>query len=684
MKDVYLSREDFSDFPIGEFPYDRDHSAMGEYQYVTEEGYHGRWLDQVCNYTWNGTGPTWLITAPDGRHYMECMRLEKNRPHRMFPTLETGDATWRDYRVSVTLRRLSQRGMAGLVFCLNHSVDTLVFSLEDRDRAVLAYRHKEEVNVLAQAVFPHNGDGSYRLTADVDGDRVRCLIDGQAVLEARVPRAAQGGKAGITADCPARFSDFEAAVSPDGMRAIRAARELRLEKEKQALGAHPPMKLWKKIDLRNFGTSRQIRFGHLTGDGSWQIVLAQMQRRVSRDAYGFISCLTAIGLDGKVLWQLGEPSEDTANLGKVSADMALQVYDIDHDGADEVIVGWDFEIRILDGRTGRVKRSAKTPVADLDDEGLIGAPYDQYAFTRLNPDGIRICNFRGLEAPSDILIKDRYCRVWALDDQLNVLWKYKSPTNTGHCPLPADIDGDGKDEVLVGYRMLDSDGKELWHYPIREDHTDEIVAGKWKAGDENGYFACVSGTQGFFIGDFYGNILARDMIGHAQRVSVANYRPDLPGLQIAVTNYWGHQGCIFLYDSDGRQLWEMQNGMNGNIVAPVSWDGDGTELILTNADPARGGLLNGEGVRAVAFPDDGHPVLCCEAMDLTGNGRDELIVWDYHSLWIYTQADAAREAAFHPVHFPAYNASNYRGEYSYPDLSYLRFHADRKKMKKPR
>ena len=87
MKDVILCRENFLDFPIGEFPYDRDHTAMGEYQYVTAAGYHGRWRDQVCNYTYNGTGPTWLITERDGRHFMESMRIEKNRPHRMFPTL---------------------------------------------------------------------------------------------------------------------------------------------------------------------------------------------------------------------------------------------------------------------------------------------------------------------------------------------------------------------------------------------------------------------------------------------------------------------------------------------------------------------------------------------------------------------------------------------------------------------
>lgn len=77
MKNVVLSNEDFQDFPIGEFPYDKDHTAMGEYQYVVENGYHGNWVDMVCNYTYNGTGPTWLITERDGRHFIESMRIEK-------------------------------------------------------------------------------------------------------------------------------------------------------------------------------------------------------------------------------------------------------------------------------------------------------------------------------------------------------------------------------------------------------------------------------------------------------------------------------------------------------------------------------------------------------------------------------------------------------------------------------
>ena len=681
MKHVVLSNEDFQDFPIGEFPYDKDHTAMGEYQYVVANGYHGNWVDMVCNSSYNGTGPTWLITERDGRHFMESMRIEKNRPHRMFPTLETGKHQWKDYEVSVSVRRLSQKGMAGLVFSMNHSIDTLVFYLDGKDKAAVAYRHKEEVQVLKEVSFPHGCDQEYRLKVDCDGRIAKVYVDDQELFRVEDDLVARGGKVGITADCPSRFADFKVCVSEKTKQEIEVAELAVKETETEEMKKHPKMKLWKKIDLKNYGTSRQIRFGHLTGTDEWYAVLAQMQKRVSRDAYGFISCLTAIDLEGNVLWQLGEPSDKTEELGKVSADMAFQVYDIDGDGRDEVIVGWDFEIRILDGRTGTIKKSAKTPFSDDDDADLIGVPYQIYAFERINPDGIRICNFRGKERPADILIKDRYCRIYALDEDLNVMWKFKSPTNTGHCPLPIDIDGDGKDELLVGYKLLDSDGQMLWSYPISEDHTDEIVAGKWMPGEDEGHFACVSGTEGFFIGDFYGNIVARDMIGHAQRVSIANYCPEREGREIVVTNYWGHQGVIFLYDCYGNQIWEMENEMNGNILAPVNWDGDGTELILTNADAKKGGLLNGRGVRAVEFPDDGHPVLCCESLDLTGDERDELVVWDYHSMYIYTQDDCPKEQTYHPVQFPIYNASNYRGEYSYPDASYLDFHADKEKMK---
>ena len=81
-----------------------------------------------------------------------------------------------------------------------------------------------------------------------------------------------------------------------------------------------------------------------------------------------ISCITAIDLDGRILWQKGEPSEQAHILGKISADLPVQVYDIDGDGIDEVITAHNFELQILDGRTGEVKKSVKTPYSDDPDD----------------------------------------------------------------------------------------------------------------------------------------------------------------------------------------------------------------------------------------------------------------------------------------------------------------------------
>ena len=375
-------------------------------------------------------------------------------------------------------------------------------------------------------------------------------------------------------------------------------------------------------------------------------------------------------LDGNILWQHGEPTDNT-EIGSISADMPMQIYDIDGDGYDEVITAKNFEVLILDGRTGEVKKRAKTPYSTAAEDGtIIGVPDGEYAFDRINPDGMRICNFRGLDKPRDILIKDRYCRVYALNDNLEVMWHFQSDKNTGHFPFAIDINGDGHDELLVGFNMLDCHGKRLWTMPFKDDHIDEIVPGRFESGPNKGkkFFACVAGTQGFILCDFDGNILKKDGIGHAQRVSLANYCPDKPGYEMAVVNFWGHQGIIYFYDSEGNELWEMENELNGNLLTPVNWTGDGQDFILINADVKRGGMIDGDGITVVKFPDDGHPTLCAEAVNILGDARDEIVTWDYNYMYIYTQDDEQREDVYKPYKYPDYNASNYRGEYSYKEI----------------
>lgn len=48
MADFILLDEDFSDFPIGEFPYDKNHSAMGEYHFIHYPGYYGNGMTRYA------------------------------------------------------------------------------------------------------------------------------------------------------------------------------------------------------------------------------------------------------------------------------------------------------------------------------------------------------------------------------------------------------------------------------------------------------------------------------------------------------------------------------------------------------------------------------------------------------------------------------------------------------------
>lgn len=666
---ISLFHDDFKHFKIGEFPYDKNHSAMGEYNYMVNEGYHGEWVDMVCNHTYNGSGASWIITEEDGCHFMEQMRVIDNRPHKTHPMLMTGSVRWNDYTVSAKVRAFHTGGSIGIGFKCINSLNLYVLVLES-GKVKLLYRHKQEESELASCEFSYNCDDFYELKAVCRGDSVICFVNGKEVFSYAEAALARGGKIAITATTPAQFTEVEVLVSEETLTHIeQAEKEYSTEVERRT-ASHPKMKLFKKIDLKDFGTGRQIRFGHLCGGNTWYIVLAQGQRRVRRDDCSHISCLTAIDLDGNILWQKGEPSTNY-DQGKISADYPLQVYDIDGDGIDEVITAKNFELLILDGRTGEVKKKAKLPLSDKSDCKIIGVPNGIYPFDRINADGIRICNVSGKERPTDILIKDRYCRIYLLNSELELLWSFRSDKNTGHFPYACDINRDGYDEILCGYNLLDHTGKLLWSYPITSDHTDEIISGHFMAGSKEGHFACVSGSEGFFIGDYHGNILKKEDIGHAQRISTGNYCPEREGFELAVVNYWGHQGIVYLYDSEGNPLWEAENELSGNMLTPVNWDGTGQDMILLNADTKLGGMIDGDGMQCVVFPEDGHPTMCVEAINLTGDARDEIVVWDYHQLYIYTQDDGYMEHAYAPVKYPHYNGSNYRGEYSYPEESYL-------------
>ena len=662
MAKIVLFEDDFQSYRAGDFPFEPFLGAMGEYHFRTYPGYAGQWYDPTP-IMGSGGAKTWLILnqAPDpdqnpgraGRKVIEYSVAPREGWDNLI-MLATGAADWTDYSVGCKLRLLQSEGCAGLLFRYQNSLCFYALCFR-AGRLELIKRDPQGVTVLAEKAFAHCGDQFYEFKVACQGRRITAWIDGAEQFAAEDDTYA-GGKIAIAALAPAQFAavrvESDAAANQE-MLGRRRARQLDVAAER---AEYPQPLLWKTIDLRDFGAGRNIRFGHLSGAGEWQIVLAQCQRRIQRDAFAQISCLTAIDLDGKVLWQLGEPHPDHVFL---TADLPFQVYDIDGDGYDEVILAHDFKLKILDGRTGRVKQWTHTP--RLNRQG--------YPFDRLNVDAIKLCDFSGQGRPTDILIKDRYQKVWVFDRTLQFLWSYEAPVNTGHFPYTRDLNGDGREEMFIGYDLVDADGHQIWSLPVHTDHTDEIVIGRFDPA-RGELIGTASGSEGFMLADLQGNILVKRIIGHAQRISVGNYRPELPGLEICVTTYWGNQGIIYFYDCHGDLLWSDEPGTNGNVITPVNWTGDGRDLILLNANVARGGLIDGHNRPVVRFPADGHPELCAEVIDLTGDCRDELVVWDEQRMFIYTQDNCLEgQTVDRPAKYPYYNASNYRGEYSYRDAA---------------
>lgn len=657
-----LISENFSCFELGAFPYDPDHSAMGEYHVYPEKGFKGIWFDPISD--WNYKGPTWMVTDPglNGKHAMEQMRIVDPEKAMAIPTLRTGSIEWTDYTVSVQFRPMIGTGISGILFRYQTSLLHYgVFISDNKIEFVKVCKKKRET--LASAELVLDTDSIHTLSISVCGDKFNCIFDGNQILTAEDSTYSKGCIA-LSAAIPTQYFSVEVETDKDTAETVKA-----VERNKRQTGwalesSLPRPELYRIYDLNDFGAGRQIRFGHLTGTDELFFVIAQNQRRVFKDRYPFISCLTAVSFKtGEILWQIGEPCDSEEIIG-LTTDLPYQVYDINNDGVDEVIAVWDFKLRILDGRTGKIINEIPTPVLTAPPETVTGLEFGRYAFTRLNVDAIRIVNVTGKDRPSDILIKDRYSRIWVYNSSLELLWTF-SKYNTGHFPYSADIDGDGKDEIYACYNMIDHDGKLLWSLPFENDHTDEIIIGKFNP-DEEPRIAVVSGWEGFMLLDLDGNILVKDINGHGQRISVGNYIPEQKGLEICSTTYWGNNGIIYMHDCDGKEIWAHEMLCNGNIITPVNWDGSGQDLILMNGET---GMIDGHGNHTVSFPDDGHPTLAAEVLDITGDNRDEIILWDRKKMYVYTPSGNTKVKdgkIYDPIKYPMYNASNYRGEYSFP------------------
>ncbi len=437
-------------------------------------------------------------------------------------------------------------------------------------------------------------------------------------------------------------------------------------------------------------TAQKVGVGDLDGDGVYDYVIKQPGENVDPwDKYWYKSPdtfkLEARKQDGALLWikDLGW------NIERGMWYSPMVVCDLNGDGRAEVAakIGPEEDLRdptghvqegpewvaVFDGLTGReIARAPWPPRAAFETYNL--ASRNQLAVAYL--DG---------KTPCLLTLRGTYSRMlvdaWQLNEgKLEQVWAF---TNEGlsreyqgqgaHNCLCADVDGDGRDEVILGSLTLDDDGSVLWcsgkghpdaHYygdidPRRPgmEIAYIIEARQRKAGGIH-LLDAVTGKIIWQLGEPTAHVHSCGMC--------TDLDPLEPGLEVYGADADGHKltSNRWLFASSGTLL---KSGTNVNFsfgVPSAWWDADLQRELI------RGQMSDYEG-DAVSERIEGNVVLVA---DVVGDWREEIFTTVAGELRIYTTPIPAMDRRVCLMQDGSYRmrtTMNAMGYFQVPTLSYV-------------
>ncbi len=460
------------------------------------------------------------------------------------------------------------------------------------------------------------------------------------------------------------------------------------------LKANTPVQQYLSIALRTIPgyAPNDASVGDLDGDGEYEIILHQAGRGHDNSQDGFTDApvFQAYKLDGTFLWSinLGKNIREGAHYtqfivmdldGDGKAEFACKTADGTIDGKGEVIgdssKDWrNDKGRILDGP------EYLTVFSGLTGEALTTVDYipNRYPIdgwggkggnNSTDNKGNRADRFLACAAyldgklPSLVMCRGYYGRsvlaAWDFrNGKLSSRWVFDSKDGSNpysgmgyHNLTVADVDGDGKDEIIYGSMVIDDDGKGLYTTGFR--HGDALHAGDLDPSRPGlevfGIHEHPVGPGAALFDARTGEVLWRGAEGIDIGRGVAeNIDPDNPGAEMWFS---GSRGLLNL---KGERIGD--NPPSTNFL--IWWDGDLTRELLdgNHIDKYKAGrIFTAEG----CVSNNGtksNPVL---SADILGDWREEVIfrTADNKELRIYTTTIPTDHRMYTLMQDPQYRLS---------------------------
>lgn len=363
---------------------------------------------------------------------------------------------------------------------------------------------------------------------------------------------------------------------------------------------------------------------------------------------GYVACH---GHDGAQRWlhevdvMVGGSSEREGLPGHHGPGVAAG--DVDGDGKTEVVyLLREGALRVVDGATGaeRLRVALKAPA---------GAERWEH---------LAIANFRGT-GDHDLLLQatnasdyrmGRYLAAFAYESlaagKLEPLWatdKFFACAHNG--ARLADLDGDGRDEVLGGM-IISPEGKKLCEIPAK-GHLDSIFAGDvqpnrpglevvaLEEGGGNQVFLC-NAKKPIWESTYEGI--------EPQNAALGDFDPVRPGLEVWCRSRFDTDQKPFVIDARGElaAAYELATGAPDDwtkagleVICTIDWTGEPRQLAVAKERHEAGDIcvfdpMNGAFIRRIQEQADRLYVA-----DVSGDWREEILVLRGGSLRIYQNTD---------------------------------------------